>query len=219
MVREVDLLVNYPKAARDLSNRANDKTEADRQIARRFDGEFFDGNRRHGYGGFTYSPKFWQPVIPTFQQHWNLGVGDSVLDVGCAKGFMLYDFSAMIPGLKIAGIDVSDYAISNSLESVKPFLQVANAKELPFDDGSFDYVISINTVHNLAVDDCIRAISEIERVSASGAFITVDAYRDESERQRMEDWNLTALTILSVTEWVEVFNDAGYSGDYFWFMP
>lgn len=219
MVREVDLLVNYPKAARDLSKRANDKSEADHQVARRFGVEFFDGDRRHGYGGFTYSPRYWQQVIPTFQQHWNLEAGDSVLDVGCAKGFMLHDFAVMIPGLKIAGIDVSEYAVSNSLESVKPFLQVANAKELPFDDGSFDYVISINTVHNLVIDDCIHAISEIERVSGTGAFITVDAYRDEGERRRMEDWNLTALTILSVSEWVEVFNDAGYSGDYFWFIP
>lgn len=219
MVREIDLLVNYPKSVRDLSKRASDKTEADRQIARRFDAEFFDGDRRVGYGGFAYNSRFWQPVIPTFQQHWNLKAGDSVLDVGCAKGFMLHDLAEMIPGLKIAGIDVSEYAISNSLESVRPFLQVANAKELPFEDGSFDYVISINTVHNLALGDCIGAIREIERVSRNGAFITVDAYRDANERRRMEDWNLTALTILSVTEWVELFNEAGYSGDYFWFIP
>jgi len=219
MDREIDLLVNYPKAARDLSTRADNKTEADRQIARRFGREFFDGDRRHGYGGFAYSPRFWQPVVPTFQQHWDLKAGDSVLDVGCAKGFMVHDFQTVIHGLKITGVDVSDYAITNSLETVRPFLQVANAKELPFVDGSFDYVISINTVHNLAIDDCTRALSEIERVSRRGSFITVDAYRNEAERKRMEDWNLTALTILSVHEWVEVFKDAGYSGDYFWFIP
>jgi len=219
MAREVDLLVNYPKAARDLSKRANDKTDVDRTIARKFDKEFFDGDRRHGYGGFAYSPRFWQPVVPTIQQHWDLKAGDSVLDIGCAKGFMLHDFQAEIPGLKIEGVDVSGYAIANSLESVKPFLQVANARELPFADSSFDYVISINTVHNLAIDDCTRALSEIERVSRRGSFITVDAYRDEAERKRMEDWNLTALTILSVNEWIDVFKEAGYSGDYFWFIP
>ncbi|MEW6329824.1 MAG: class I SAM-dependent methyltransferase [Pseudomonadota bacterium] len=216
---EIDLLVNYPRTKRNVDERGTTKTEEDRAIARKFGKEFFDGDRKHGYGGFSYNPRFWQPVIPTFQQHWKLAAGSSVLDVGCAKGFMLHDMAQLIPGITVKGIDVSDYAIANAVESVKPHVQVANARELPFPDKSFDIVISINTIHNLELDDCAQALREIERVRRKGAFVTVDAYRTDDEKRRMYAWNLTAKTIMSVDEWVAFFRKVGYTGDYYWFIP
>lgn len=216
---EVDLLANYPRANRDVSARGNDKTEADRMVARQFGKEFFDGDRRTGYGGFSYHPRFWQPVIPTFQSHFGLTADSSVLDVGCAKGFMLHDLTELIPGITVKGIDISAYAIENAIASMKPHVAVADARDLPFENGSYDVVISINTIHNLERPDLIRALKEIERVKRRGAFVTVDAYRDEEERKRMEAWNLTARTILSVDGWKDTFAEAGYTGDYYWFMP
>jgi ubiquinone/menaquinone biosynthesis C-methylase UbiE len=142
-----------------------------------------------------------------------------VLDVGCAKGFMLHDLQTLIPGLQIAGVDVSGYAIEHAMESVRDQLQVADARELPFADASFDVVISINTIHNLERDDCAQALREIERVGRGRAFVTVDAWRNEEERERMMAWNLTAKTIMSVDEWVAFFAEAGYGGDYYWFIP
>ena len=219
MGKEIDLLVNYPKTKRDLDERVASKNEADRAIARQFGHDFFDGDRNHGYGGFNYLSRFWQPVIPTFQEYWNLTSSSSILDVGCAKGFMLHDIAEMIPGITVKGIDVSDYAIENTIEVIKPHVQVANATKLPFDDNSFDIVISINTVHNLERDECAKALQEIERTSRGNSFITVDAYRNEEEKKRMYAWNLTAKTIMSVDEWTQFFDEIGYSGDYFWFIP
>ena len=213
------MLVNYPKAKRDLSQRAAKKTDADRTIARRFGKEFFDGDRAHGYGGFTYMPKFWQPVVPTFKEHWQITADSSLLDVGCAKGFMLHDFFELIPGINVAGIDISQYAIDNCMESVKSKVQVANAIDLPFEDNFFDYVISINTIHNLPKQECSQALREIERVSRLGSFITVDAYRNDEEKERMYAWNLTAKTIMPVSDWVAFFDESGYTGDYYWFIP
>jgi len=219
MGKEIDLLVHYPKAKRNLDARAAEKTEADREIARRFNKDFFDGDRRHGYGGFSYMPRFWQPVIPTFQNHWKLNESSSVLDVGCAKGFMIYDMSQLIPGITVKGIDVSQYAIDNAIETMRPHVQVANATALPFADKSFDIVISINTIHNLDRGCCAQALREIERVARSGSFISVDAYRNDEEKERMYAWNLTAKTIMSVDEWVVFFKEVGYTGDYYWFIP
>ena len=219
MGNEIDLLVNYPKSKRDVSSRANEKTDADREIARKFDKAFFDGERRHGYGGFNYHPRFWKPVIPTFKNHWNLQTGTSILDVGCAKGFMLHDLKEEIAGIQVAGIDISEYAISNAMETVKSVVQVANAKELPFSDNCFDVVISINTIHNLEPAECAQALKEIERVSKVGSFITVDAFRTDEEKTRMFDWNLTAKTILSVDDWEKLYEEVGYTGDYYWFIP
>lgn len=219
MGKEIDLLANYPKAKRDVAGRGQEKTESDRSIARQFGKEFFDGDRSTGYGGFSYSPRFWQPVIPTFQQHWNLTSNSSVLDVGCAKGFMMHDMAELIPGISVHGIDVSNYAIENAIPSMKPFVEIGSAIKLPYPDKSFDVVISINTIHNLERGECLRALQEIERVSRIGAFVTVDAYNNEEEKQRMYAWNLTAKTIMSVNEWVNFFEEAGYTGDYFWFIP
>ncbi len=216
---EVDLLVNYPKPKRDLEARSEAKSDSDRAIARKFGSDFFDGDRKHGYGGFSYNPRFWQPVIPTLKEHFALGTNSRLLDVGCGKGFMLHDLDEMIPGIYLKGIDISEYAIENSIKSVRENVQVADARSLPFEDNSFDVVISINTIHNLDREDCAQALKEIERVSKGDSFVTVDAYRNEHERERMEAWNLTARTIMSTDEWVEFFDESGYTGDYYWFIP
>ena len=219
MGTEIDLLKNYPKPKRDVSGRAESKSEEDRALAREFGKAFFDGDRSHGYGGFSYNSRFWEPVVPTFKDHWGMQPGNSLLDVGCAKGFMMYDFHRLIPGLAVEGIDISDYAIENGMEEMKPYLKVASADDLPYEDNSFDYTISITTVHNFDTDGVIKALQELERVSRKGSFITVDAYTNNDEKQRMHAWNLTAKTILHVDEWKELFDEAGYAGDYFWFMP
>ena len=194
---EIDLLVDYPKAKRNLEERAGQKNEEDVKIARQFGKEFFDGPRSQGYGGY-HDWKRWLPVAKHIIEHYKLGPDSSILDVGCAKGFALFAFQEVLPSLKVAGVDVSQYAIDNAPESVKPYLKVADAKELPYPDKSFDFVISINTVHNLDLEECKEAIKEIERVKKDFAFITVDAYRNEEEKKRMMMWNLTAQTILSV---------------------
>jgi SAM-dependent methyltransferase len=217
--KEIDLLVSYPKAKRNLDERAASKTEEDRAVARKFDKDFFDGDRKHGYGGYHYNPRFWQPVIPAFIEHFNLQSGSSVLDIGCGKGFMLYDMSLLIPGVKTMGIDISEYAIQNALPAVRSNVLVANATKLPFGDKAFDAVISINTIHNLELPDLKIALREIERVSKGKSFITVDAYNNDEERERMMKWNLTAKTILHANEWKSLFREVGYTGDYFWFIP
>ncbi|WP_322518096.1 class I SAM-dependent methyltransferase [Rhodopseudomonas palustris] len=219
MGQEIDLLVNYPRTKRNVDERGQTKSEEDRAIARQFGKDFFDGDRRHGYGGFNYMARFWQPVIPTFQSHFGLDASSSVLDVGCAKGFMLHDMAELIPGITVKGVDVSAYAIEHAIDDMKSHLSVASAVKLPFADNSFDVVISINTVHNLVRDDCATALREIERVARNGAFITVDAYRDEDEKRRMMAWNLTAQTIMHVDEWKAFFAEIGYTGDYYWFIP
>ena len=219
MKQEIDLLFNYPRSKRDVKERVGKKTEKDRIIARKFDFDYFDGNRAHGYGGYKYNSKFWTPVIKTFKDHWNLDDNSSFLDVGCGKGFTLYDLKKEIPGININGIDISQYAIDNSNEEIKKYLSVGNANYLPFEDNSFDVVISINTIHNLDIEECALAIREIERVKKKHSYIIVDAYRTVEEKQRIYDWNLTAKTIMSADEWAKFFRDNNYTGEYFWFIP
>lgn len=216
---EVNLLRHYPKPKRNLMARKKEKTKEVIQIARQFGKEYFDGARIYGYGGYYYHPRFWRAVVSDFQKYYGLTKENSILDVGCAKGFMLYDFWRLIPGITVTGIDISQYAIDHAPNEVKPFLTIGNAKDLPFPDKFFDLVISINTIHNLPREECREALREIMRVSKKNAFVTVDAYRTKKEKKRLEAWNLTALTYLSVDTWKNLFKEVGYTDDYYWFIP
>ena len=219
MIKEINLLKKYPKTKRDLSKRGNEKTEEDRIIARRFDKEFFDGDRKNGYGGYYYNSKFWTEVVKDFSNFYKLKNGSKILDIGCGKGFMLFDFMKLNPNFVLEGIDISDYAITNAVPEVKKFLKVGDAKSLPYEDNSFDLVISINTTHNLEINQCKKALSEMERVSRKDKYLIVDAYSNEIEKDRIFAWNLTAKTILSTNEWISLFEEAGYTGHYYWFEP
>ena len=215
---EVNLMDQYPRSKRPIEERGRLVTEEHRAIARQFGKEYFDGDRLYGYGGYYYHSRFWQATVKRFRDYCRLAEDASVLDVGCAKGFMLHDFKQLMPNLTIAGIDISEYAIEHAIETVKPFLRVGNAKELPHEDNSFDLVISINTIHNLQPEECKQALREIQRVSRKHAFVTMDAWRTEEERERMMKWNLTALTYMHVDDWKKLFAEVGYTGDYYWFI-
>ena len=216
---EANLLKNYPKTIRDLKKRSSERTIEDRKIARKFDKRFFDGDRKHGYGGFNYDPKYWTKVILDFVKFYDLRGNEKILDIGCGKGFMLYDFYNYSKNFEIKGVDVSEYAIENAKPEIKQYLEVQDAKNLNFEDNYFDLVISINTIHNLEGKDLENSIQEIERVSKKNKFIIVDAYKNDEEKKNLFDWNLTAKTILHINEWKELFKKNGYTGEYYWFSP
>jgi protein-L-isoaspartate(D-aspartate) O-methyltransferase len=182
-------------------------------VARRFDKDYWDGDRQHGYGGYRYDGR-WRPFAEMLVKHYGLQPGQRVLDVGCGKGFLLYDFLQTVPGLQVAGIDVSAYAIGHSPPEVRPFLRLGDAVELPWPDQSFDLVVSINTLHNLYNYRLVQALREIERVGRGGKYIVVDAYRDEREKVNLLYWQLTCVCFYTPREWEWLFEQSGYRGDY-----
>ena len=212
---ELNLLDSLPQAKR--QPRQGIATQADREIASRFGKEYFDGSRMQGYGGYVYDGR-WKPVAARLKDHYKLGDSASILDIGCAKGFLLHDLKELMPKARLAGIDISAYAYEHSMDSVRPLIRIGNAKELPWPDHSFDLVLGINTIHNLEPTECKQALREIQRVSRGQAYIVVDAYRTDEQRQRLLDWILTAKTFMHVDEWKQLFVETGYTGDYYWFI-
>ena len=182
-------------------------------IAKRFDREYFDGDRKHGYGGYRYDGR-WRPFAEILIRHYGLKPGDRVLDIGCGKGFLLYDLMQAMPGLEVAGLEISTYAIENSMPEVKPFMAHASAVLLPYADKHFDLVLSINTLHNLRLYDLDKALREIERVSRKHSYIVIDSYRNEQEKVNLIYWQLTCECFFTPEEWECIFKSAGYTGDY-----
>lgn len=215
---EINLLDRYPRSKRPIDERGSQITPEHRAEARKFDRSYFDGDRLTGYGGFNYHERFWKETVQRFIEHYSLPPDAAILDVGCAKGFMLFDFQQALPNSKLVGVDVSQYALDNAKPEVKHLLRIASADKLPFADRSFDLVISINTIHNLELERCKQALREIQRVTRHHAFVTMDAWRNEQERQQLMKWNLTALTYMHVDDWHKVFDETGYRGDNYWFI-
>lgn len=213
-MREIDLLHKLPKSKRNLTERAA-ATAEDKRIACEYGQEYFDGSRNCGYGGYRYDGR-WVPVAETFVEHWGLKSGDRVLDIGCAKGFLVKDLMKVCPGLEVFGIDVSEYALKNCEPEVVGRLHLGSAESLPFPDGSFTAAIAINTLHNLDRALCIQAIREMERIAPGRGYIQVDSYRTKEEEEIFLKWVLTAKTHCYPSGWLEIFSEAGYKGDYNW---
>lgn len=210
----IDFLSSVHKSTkRDYLGRVTEfpKAEAAR-LARQWDVDYWDGDRRTGYGGYKYDGR-WRKVAQAVADHYQLKPGMKVLDVGCGKAFLLYDLTQVVPGLQVTGIDVSRYGIEHAKEEVRPFLQVANAAKLPFADGSFDLVISINTLHNLYCYDLFDALKEMERVAAR-KYLCVESYRNEAEKVNLLYWQLTCEMFCTPEEWAWWFKLTGYSGDH-----
>lgn len=209
--------VLHKSTTRDYLARVNDpdypKAKAAR-LSKQWGYDYWDGDRRICYGGYKYIEGRWEKVARALAEQYGLKPGDKILDVGCGKGFLLFDLTKVIPGIEVYGIDVSEYAIDNSKEEIKDRLQVANANALPFPDHFFDLVISINALHTLHNYDLDKALREIERVGKKNKYICVESYRNEEEKANLLYWQVTCEAFCTPKEWEWWFSQAGYTGDH-----
>jgi ubiquinone/menaquinone biosynthesis C-methylase UbiE len=213
---ELDLLRALPKGGkRNVKARVTDKSDEIIRISKEYGELYFDGPREYGYGGYGYDGR-WQPVARDIVDHFGLGPGSRILDVGCAKGFLVKDLLGACPGIEAFGLDISEYALMNCEPEVIGRLHQGTAESLPFPDGSFDAVICLNTLHNLPRERCITALREVERLAPGNGFITVDSYRTEEQRDLFVEWVLTAEFHDFTDGWISLFNEAGYTGEYNW---
>lgn len=215
MGQEINLLKGLPKTKRNITARETAKDPEIIRISREYGEMYFDGPRDYGYGGYGYDGR-WIPVARDIIEHFSLKAGDRVLDIGCAKGFLMRDLLAELPGLEVFGLDISEYALMNCHPDVIGRIHQGSADHLPFPDGSFDAIISLDTVHNLTRDRAKVALQEIQRLSAGRAFVRVDSYRTPEQKAIFESWVLTAKFHDYPDGWIKLFEEAGYTGDYFW---
>ncbi len=212
---EVNLLRRYPRSKRNITKRAEAQSPENIALSRQYGQAYFDGTRDTGYGGYRYDGR-WVPIAEDIVQHFGLKPGQRVLDVGGAKGFLVKDLMKACPGLEAFGLDISEYAVMNCEPEVVGRMHLGDCRKLPFPDGSFDAVISINAIHNVDRADCVRALREIQRLSRGRAYVQVDSYRTPEEKELFLSWVLTAYTHDYPEGWKRIFAEAGYTGDYYW---
>ena len=217
-MRELDFMSSLHKSSkRNYLARVNDadfpKARA-AKLAKKFDYDYWDGDRRICYGGYKYINGRWETVARAIAEYYSLPPQPKILDIGCGKGFLLYDFLKVIPDAQVHGIDISEYAIANSKAEIRDYLQVGNARELPWANDTFDLVISITTLHNLHAQDLYLALQEMERVGKKHKYLCVESYRNEEEKANLLYWQVTCEAFNTPEEWRWWFKQCGYNGDY-----
>ena len=204
----------HESSKRDYLERMVDEKVNCMKIAKQYDKEYWDGDRRYGYGGYIYMPGRWKPVAEKLIKTYNLESGSKLLDIGCGKGYLLHELKLLLPDLDIVGIDSSEYGLKNIKEEVKPFVFKHRAEsKLPFKNKEFDLVISLGTFHNLRIPDLKNALSEMERVGKWG-YLMLESYRNEAELFNLQCWALTAESFFDKEEWIWLYKNFGYNGDY-----
>ena len=182
--------------------------------AKEYEEDYWDGDRRFGYGGYKYLPGRWKPVAESLIETYNLNNSSNILDVGCGKGFLLHEIKLLLPEITIKGFDISKHGLSCALDSVKDDLFIHKAQEpYPFKDKEFDLVISLGCLHNLRLMELEVALGEIERVGKQG-YVMLESYRNEAEQFNLQCWALTCESFFDEDEWVWLYNHFGYRGDY-----
>lgn len=213
-MKEINFLEKYQKSTkRDYVARVVEHDKAECAVKAKFwSYDYWDGDRRYGYGGYHYDGR-WRAIAEDIVAHYGLKPGDKILDIGCGKGFLLYEFTQVVPGIHISGIDISIYGIQHAKTEIKDQLRVGSCVELPWADNTFDFVYSINTLHNLPIYDLERAICEMERVGKKSKWCCVESYRDEKEKANLLYWQLTCESFYNPKGWKWLFEKYGYQGD------
>jgi len=212
-------LVNYVTSLHQATNR----TYIDRMIddkvpcmlkAKEYEFDYWDGDRRYGYGGYKYMPGRWKPVAETLIKNYGLTNNSSVLDIGCGKAYLLYEMKLLLPGLKVKGFDISKHGLADAKEEIRDSLFIHRAQEpYPFKDNEFDLVISLGCLHNLRIFELETALAEIERVGKQG-YVMLESYRNEQELFNVQCWALTCESFFDHEEWPWIYEHFGYNGDY-----
>lgn len=203
----------HRRTKRDYVGRMNDNKIACMEIAKKYGFDYWDGERRYGYGGYKYDGR-WEVVARDLIEHYKLPEDASILDAGCGKGYLLYEFGKLLPKARIAGFDISDYALQNAKEEIKSNLFRHRAQDrFPFKDREFDLVVSITTLHNLQVFDLKSALCEMER-AGKNKYMVVESFRNNSELFNLQCWALTCESFFTPEAWKWLFDEFGYTGDY-----
>lgn len=184
------------------------------KIAKVYGADYWDGERRFGYGGYKYIPGRWKPVAEELIKKYNLTSTSSILDVGCGKGFLLYELKLLIPEIEVTGFDISQHGIDCAKDNIKKNLFIHKAQDkFPFENKTFDLVISLGCLHNLRLNELKVSLYEIQRVGKQG-YIMLESYRNEQELFNLQCWALTCESFFEKDEWIWLYNEFGYTGDY-----
>ena len=194
--------------------RMNDNKVSCMDVARKYEKNYWDGKRKYGYGGYKFIEGYWTNIAKKLIENYDLKKNSKILDIGCGKGYLLYEIKKILPSIKIVGLDISRYAIQNSKKEIKKYLSVKRAQDkFKWKKNYFDLVISMGCLHNLYFYDLKKAIFNINHVSKN-SYVMVESYKTNQQLFNLQCWALTCNSFFSKKEWLALFKEYKYSGDY-----
>jgi SAM-dependent methyltransferase len=163
-----------------------------------------------GYGGYRYDGRYAESA-ERMVAHYGLASGSSILEMGCAKGFILFEFFKR--GMKVAGIDLSAYAVENAVREVRPFIVNGSCTSLPWPSDSFDLVYCKETLPHLTKEQVTEAVAEAKRVCRNdNIFLEIQVGNDEEAQRLIRAWDETHRTVQSTDWWRSFLRDLDFRG-------
>lgn len=203
----------HKKTKRDYIGRMMDDKMHCVAKAKEYEFDYWDGDRRYGYGGYTYDGR-WKVVAEKLIDIYGLKPDAKILDVGCGKAHLLFELKQLLAEAEVCGFDISRHGIADAPEDIRDSLFLYRAQDpFPWSDNYFDLVISLGCLHNLRIFELKTAIGEIERVGKD-KYIMLESYNNEQELFNLQCWALTAESFFDTAEWIWLYNHFGYTGDY-----
>jgi SAM-dependent methyltransferase len=203
----------HKRTKRDVVARMVDDKVTCMLKAKEYEFDYWDGDRRFGYGGYKYDGR-WKPVAQAIIDHYKLQPNAKILDVGCGKAFLLHELKLLLPQAEVIGFDISKHGIADAPEAIRPYLTRYRAQDrYPWGDKAFDLVISLGCLHNLRLFELQTALSEIQRVGKNG-YVMLESYNNEQELFNLQCWALTCESFFDTAEWIWLYEHFGYTGDY-----
>jgi len=203
----------HKRTKRDVLARMIDDKVTCMLKAKEYEFDYWDGDRRFGYGGYKYDGR-WKPVAQAMIDHYKLKPDAKILDVGCGKAYLLHELKQLLPGAEVIGFDISRHGIADAPEPIRPHLMRYRAQDrYPWGDKQFDLVISLGCLHNLRLFELKTALSEIQRVGKNG-YVMLESYNNEQELFNLQCWALTCESFFDTAEWIWLYEHFGYTGDY-----
>ena len=204
---------NHKKTKRNYLKRMINQKVKCMKISKKYSFDYWDGKRSYGYGGYHYDGR-WKEIARKIIKKYKLNKDSKVLDVGCGKGYLVYELSKLLNSDKILGLDISRYAIKKSPKKIRKQLKVFDArKKLNFNRNYFDLVISINLIHNFVLKEVYGFIKNVVKISKK-SYISTESYRNDKELFNLQCWALTADSFFSSEEWKWILKENNYSRDY-----
>lgn len=173
--------------------------------------DYFDNcNYGIGYGGYSYDGRYARSV-GLIVKEFGLSPGTTIFEVGCAKGFILYEFFKQ--GYHVQGVDLSEYATANAPSEISKKISCASSTDLAFANDSFDFSFSKEMLPHLTETDIDKTVRELMRVTKGNRiFLEIQVATSDSSSELIRKWDDTHRTIRKSAWWLQKLNQLDFDG-------
>ena len=173
--------------------------------------DYFDNPKSgRGYRGYVYTGRYYETAKKIID-HYKLKPNSKILEIGCAKGYLLYEFFKL--KMDVVGYDISRYAVDNCIEELKEMIFLGRVNDINENDNIYDLAIAKEVLSHMAIDDILFTINKLQNISKN-IYLVLQTVSEKKKANDMQSWDCTYKTMMIKKDWEKVLSSCGFHGDY-----